>query len=69
MASCLILIYLIGIRSHAGRWAQEVVDVAENDVAREAVAREPVLLDWGHSRFGISVDGVPKGTIRCIRST
>lgn len=40
--------YLVGVRSHGGRGPKEVMDVAEDDVAGEAVAGEPVLLNSGH---------------------
>ena len=42
--------YLVCIWSDRSGWTEEVLDLAEDDVSREAVAREPVLLDLGHGR-------------------
>jgi hypothetical protein len=39
--------YLVGVRPHRCRRAEEVLDVAKDDVSRQAIAREPIFLNLG----------------------
>ena len=40
--------YLVAIWPHGCGWAEEVVDVSEDDLSGQAVAWEPILLFCGH---------------------